>query len=137
MAVLAEPSSSTFQINERDLDVQACRGSGAGGQNRNKVSSAIQMTYRPTGLMVRCESERSQHQNRQTALKLLQARLQEQAVDASHRGVNDSRRMQVGSGMRGDKAFTVREQDGIVTCHATGKKMQLRRYLAGYIEELA
>lgn len=136
VAILPEPEESTFRIDERDLDIRATRGSGAGGQARNKLASAIQLTHLPTGLIIRCESERSQQQNRRTALQLLRVRLQEREDATRRQGLNDVRRRQLGTGQRGDKIRTVREQDGVVTQHSTGRKMRLRDYLDGRIENL-
>lgn len=136
VAVMREPSEAEVQLNERDLDWKACRGSGAGGQNRNKVASAIQLTHLPTGMMIRCESERSQHQNRRNALGLLRVRLLERERSSVSLHENAARRSQVGSGMRGDKVRTIRVQDGIVTHHSTGKRVSLRDYLRGALEGL-
>src|SRR5512147_1368265 len=83
VAVLPEPTEAQVQIRESDVEWQACRGSGAGGQNRNKVNSAVQLWHRPTGIAVRCESERSQWQNRQTAMAMLRARLWQARSEAS------------------------------------------------------
>jgi peptide chain release factor 1 len=108
-----------------------CRGSGAGGQHRNKTETCVVLTHRPTGLTVRCESERSQHQNEETALALLRARLhaaEEERHTAARAG---DRRRQVGSGMRGDKRRTIRCQEGTVVDHLTGRTWTLRAYQRG------
>ena len=131
MAVLPEPSETEVILDERDLEEKACRGSGAGGQNRNKTNTAVQLWHRPTGIMVRCESERSQHQNRQTARALLRARLWETERQRSHAATAQDRRAQVGSGMRGDKRRTIRTQDDSVHDHITGRRWRLRDYLRG------
>ena len=136
VAVVREPAEAEVRLDERDLDWKACRGSGAGGQNRNKVASAIQLTHRPTGTMVRCESQRSQHQNRRSALGLLRARLLERAQSSADARENAARRAQVGSGMRGDKVRTIRVQDGLVTQHSTGRRVSLREYLRGELDGL-
>jgi len=136
VAVLPVPSDSEVRIDERDLEWATCRGSGAGGQHRNVTDSAVQLTHLPTKLMVRCESERSQHQNKATALAILRAKLQEAATHAATHERNSTRKTQVGSGQRGDKARTYRHQDDIVTDHTTGKKAQLGRVLRGFLEDL-
>ncbi len=131
VAVLAEPTTVQVAIRDEDLDWTATRGSGAGGQARNKTSSAVQLWHLPTGLMVRCEGERSQTQNRATALEILRAKIwtaQQQAAAKSH--AND-RRQQVGSGMRGDKRRTIRIQDGVVNDHVTGRTWRTKEYLRG------
>ena len=136
VAVLPEPTELQVRIDPRDLEYQTCRSSGAGGQKVNKTESAVQLTYKPTGFMVRVETERSQHQNRATALALLRARLWEdtQAKDAAARA--QDRKQQVGSGERSDKSRTYRFQDGIVTDHRTGRKARLERILKGHLEDL-
>jgi peptide chain release factor 1 len=131
VAVLREPEAKDFQIRDQDIEWTAIRGSGPGGQNRNKVASCVQMRHKPSGLMVRCETERSQNQNYNSALSLLRARLLEQQVSSANNAENQARRDQVGCGARGDKTWTIRTQDGIVTDHKTGRKIQLREYLKG------
>lgn len=131
VAVLPEPTHAQIQIRDQDLEFQACRGSGAGGQNRNVTNSAVQITHKPTGLMVRCETERSQHQNHATALSLLRARLWEAEQNRVIGTRAQDRKQQVGQGQRGDKRRTVRYQDGIVTDHVLGRTWKLREYLKG------
>lgn len=131
VAVLREPDESELVIRESDLDIQATRGSGAGGQNRNKVSSAIIMVHRPTGVMVRCETERDQHKNKRLALGILRAKLLEAKETAAHAERNDARRSQLGAGARGDKRRTIRTQDDNVTDHVLNKKIRFRDYEKG------
>ena len=131
VAVLPEPTTAEVPIDPGDLEWSTCRGSGAGGQYRNTTDSAVQLTHRPTGVRVRCESERSQHQNRASALAVLRARLWEAEQLRREGGRAEQRRRQVGSGMRGDKRRTIRCQDGIVTDHLTGRTMRLRDYERG------
>lgn len=131
VAVMEEPTEVQVRIEERDLEWTACRGSGAGGQARNKTSNAVQLRHIPTGTMVRCESERSQHQNRRTALALLRARLWGERRGASETARAENRRQQVGSGMRGDKRRTIRAQDGQVTDHVTGRTWRYKDYVRG------
>jgi peptide chain release factor 1 len=131
VAVLEQPTEVQVQLDPRDLEWSTCRGSGAGGQHRNKTETAVQLRHLPTGLMVRCESERSQDQNKRTALALLRARLwaAEREKVSSARAAN--RKAQVGSGQRGDKRRTIRVQDGHVTDHITGRRWELKAYLRG------
>jgi peptide chain release factor 1 len=131
VAVLKEPEAKDFQIRDQDIEWQATIGSGPGGQNRNKVASCVQMRHKPSGLTVRCETERRQNQNYNLALALLRARLLEQQETAASTAENQARKSQVGCGARGDKTWTIRTQDGIVTNHRTGRKIQLRDYLKG------
>ena len=131
VAVLREPTPAEVQVRDADIEWQACRGSGAGGQNRNKVSSAVQIWHRSSGIMVRCEAERSQSQNRQTAMALLRARLLEARETAAAGTEAATRRAQLGCGARGDKRRTIREQEGQVVDHVTGRRWRLRDYLRG------
>jgi peptide chain release factor 1 len=131
VAVLPAPSETQVRIDERDVDWQATRGSGAGGQHRNKTDSAVQVWHRPTGIMVRCEAERSQHQNLATAMALLRTRLAEAAGSKAHGDRNATRRAQIGSGQRGDKVRTIRVRDGVVTDHRTDHKWDWDQYRRG------
>jgi len=131
VAILPEPTEAQVKLDPRDLDIVTCRGSGPGGQHRNKTESAVQVTHRPTGVQVRCESERSQDQNKKTALAMLRARLWQAEQERAERERASDRRAQVGSGMRGDKRRTIRCQDGQVNDHVTGRTWRLRDYLRG------
>jgi peptide chain release factor 1 len=131
VAILPEVRAAAVTLDPRDLVWTTCLAGGAGGQHVQKTQSAVQLTHRPTGLRVRCESERSQHANRATALAILHARI---AEDARRRAAADrdrARRAQTGSGERGDKRRTVRYQDGLVHDHVTGRTWRLRDYLRG------
>lgn len=131
VAVLPEPTEAQIRIEPKDLEYQACRGSGAGGQHRNVTDSAVQLTHLPTGLMVRVETERSQHQNRATALALLRLRLWEAQQERLNASRAADRKQQVGVGARGDKRRTIRCQDGQVNDHITGRRWNLKEYLRG------
>lgn len=131
VAVLEEPKGPPIHIDERDVEVITCRGSGAGGQHRNVTNSAVQMTHVPTGLKVRVENERSQHANRDIAFKILRARIYEQQQLAQTSARDASRRQQLGSGERGDKVRTIRAQDGQVTDHRSGQQIRYKDYIRG------
>lgn len=131
VAVMSEPTETQLHLVESDLEWLYCRGSGAGGQHRNVTDSAVQLKHVPTGVMVRCESERSKMQNRQVALSVLRARIWEIRENEASKGRAADRKAQVGSGMRGDKRRTIRVQDGIVTDHVLDKKWPLKQYLRG------
>jgi len=136
VAVLREPSEAEVHLDLRDLDIKTTRGSGAGGQHRNTTDSAVQVTHKPSGITVRVESERSQHQNKAGALGLLRARLLEHEHLRLAAGRNGKRRSQLGSGMRGDKVRTIALQRGQVTDHRTGKRANAKNYLRGQIDLL-
>lgn len=131
VAVLPVCSDVELNLSSRDFTWQATRGSGAGGQHRNKTSSAVILTHVPTGLTVRCESERSQHQNRRTAMTLLQSRLVEAARVEATQNRSQDRRKQVGSGQRGDKVRTCAVQRDQVVDHQTGRQWTWRQYERG------
>lgn len=131
VAVLPEPTETQVVVRENDLKWAFCRGSGAGGQHRNVTDSAVILTHVPTGIKVRCESERSQHANKETALQVLRARIWDAANEQRSSAISSSRREQVGSGMRADKRRTIRSQDGVVTDHVLNKQWQLKKYLRG------
>ncbi len=131
VAVLPEPSAAELRLARGDVTRATCRGSGAGGQHRNKTETCVVLTHKSTGLVVRCESERSQRQNGETALALMRSRLQAAETERQSKARAGDRRRQVGSGMRGDKRRTVRCQDGIVVDHPTGRTWQLRTYQRG------
>lgn len=132
IAVLAEPTELELPpIPERELAWSACRASGSGGQHLQKTDSAIQLRHVPTGLVVKAQETRSQHQNRAVALATLRARLLERARADGDRVRADARRAQVGSGMRGDKRRTIRVADDSVVDHATGRAWRYRDYVRG------
>lgn len=136
IAVLPEAVSAQFTLNFDDLEIRTCRGSGAGGQHRNRTESAVQITHLPTKLQVRCESERSQHQNKETALQLLKSKLQERASTSVAGARAADRKEQVGSGQRGDKVRTIAVQRDSVVDHTTGKSISYQKYRRGHLEDL-
>jgi len=131
VAVLREPEEAEVFLDPAELDIRTARGSGPGGQNRNKTESCVILTHKPTGLTVRVDTERSQLQNKRLAFGLLRAKLLDQKQSALSGSTNSARKAQVGSGQRGDKTWTARWQDGVVTHHASGKKFRLKDYLRG------
>ena len=137
VAVLEEVPGIKLDIPDGDIEVKTARGSGAGGQHRNVTDSAVQIKHLPTGLIVRCESERSQHRNRDQAMSVLRQRIHHLRSSKEVSGLNDKRKGQVGSGMRGDKVRTIRVRDGKVVNHVTGKRASYKRYSHGFIEDLS
>lgn len=106
-----------IEINKADLRVDTYRSSGAGGQHVNKTDSAIRLTHIPTGIVVECQDERSQHKNRSRAMSLLLAKLNDQAQQAAAQEVSDTRRKLVGTGDRSERIRTYNYPQGRVTDH--------------------
>ncbi len=131
VAVLDEEAEAELVIPEDDLEWTTCRSPGKGGQHVNKTDSAVQLTHLPTGLQVRSHDGRSQHQNRLDALRKLHEHLARARREQATAARAAARRDQVGSGMRGDKRRTVREQDGTVVDHETGRTWRFRDYVRG------
>lgn len=136
VAVLPIEQQIKAQIADDEIEWQAVRGSGKGGQARNKTSNAVVLKHIPSGIIVRVETSRSQWQNRESAKNLLLARLAATATQASSARRSHDRKNQIGSGQRGDKIRTIRMQDGSVVDHRTGKRMTVDRYLRGHISDL-
>lgn len=118
VAILPEAEQlEEITINPSDLRVDTFRASGAGGQHINKTDSAIRLTHIPTGIVVECQDQRSQHKNRARAMSLLQARLVNDEADKQHAEQSESRRLQVGSGDRSERIRTYNFPQGRVTDH--------------------
>jgi peptide chain release factor 1 len=137
VAVLPEIPTYQIKINKKDLDWKMTRGSGAGGQHRNVTDSAVQLTHKPTKIRVRCESGRSQHANKETALQVLAARLEELEKEKRGTSYNDVRKNQIRSGNRGDnKIRIIKVQDDLVINNQNGKRISAKKYMRGQIDNL-
>lgn len=135
VAVFVDDRPALDAFDERDVEFRYCVASvGAGGQNRQKNETACVAIHRPTGTEAKCEDERSQSRNRQKALQELRRRVIEANRQVAHAKANGDRANQIGCGERGDKIRTVQLHNGIVTNHATGRKLSAAKYLKGFVE---
>ena len=114
VAVLPEMETVDVQLNPADVEMQVFRASGAGGQHVNKTSSAVRLIHRPTGMVVECQQERSQFQNRDKAMRLLASRLYEAEQEKVEGAYTAQRRSQVGTGMRNERIRTLYKIDTIM-----------------------
>ena len=136
VAVLDEPSGEGLHIDPGDLDESFTRGSGKGGQHRNKTDTCVILVHRPTGVRVRVDGGRSRTDNRETARQLLRAKLERGERARTNASRNRERSDQLGSGMRGDKVRTVALQRGTGTDHRSGRSMSAKHYLRGQLRPL-
>ena len=137
VAVLPEAEATEVRIDPKDLKIDRYRSSGAGGQHINKTSSAIRITHLPTGLVVTCQDERSQIQNKEKAMAVLQSRLLAIAKDKDVSSENDARRSQVGTGDRSERIRTYNYHQGRVTDHRIGLTLyKLEEILNGDLDDI-
>ena len=137
VAVIPEADDIDLKIDERDLRVDTFRSGGAGGQNVNKVSSAIRITHIPTNTVVVCQDERSQHQNRAKAIKLLRSRLLDERTAKQKNEIDEMRRIQIGSGDRSEKIRTYNFPQNRITDHRIGLSLyKIDAILEGDLDEM-
>ena len=137
VAVLPEAEDVDVDIRREDLRIDVYRSSGAGGQHINKTSSAIRITHLPTGMVVTCQNERSQRQNKEKALQILKSRLYDQALRASISKEAADRKSQVGSGDRSERIRTYNYPQGRVTDHRVNMSIyQLDDFMNGNMDPI-
>ena len=137
VAVLPEVDDVEIEINDKDLKIDVYRASGNGGQCVNTTDSAVRITHLPTGMVVTCQDEKSQLKNKEKAMKVLRARLFEQAEAERNAGIAEDRRSQVGTGDRSERIRTYNYPQGRVTDHRIGLTLyKLESFLDGDIDEV-
>ncbi|MDD5455846.1 MAG: peptide chain release factor 1 [Candidatus Margulisbacteria bacterium] len=137
VAIIHEADEVDVKIDPKDLKIDTYRSSGAGGQHVNKTESAIRITHIPSGLIVSCQEDRSQHKNRDKAMKLLAAKLVEMEEENRNKKESETRKMQVGSGDRSEKIRTYNYPQGRVTDHRIGLTLyRLESIMQGDIDEI-
>lgn len=137
VVVMPEAEEVDIHIDPKDLRIDTYRASGAGGQHVNKTSSAIRITHEPTGVVVTCQDERSQHKNKDKAMKVLRARLYEMQQEALESSVASERKVQVGSGDRSSRIRTYNFPQDRVTDHRIGLSVyKLDEILSGGVDHL-
>lgn len=137
VVVLPEVEDVEIDINPADIKMEVFRASGAGGQHINKTSSAVRLIHIPTGMVAECQTERSQFQNRDYAMRLLRSRLYEQEKAKQDSEVANARKSQVGSGDRSEKIRTYNYPQGRITDHRIGLSIyQMENFLNGDLDEM-
>ncbi len=137
VAVLPEVEDVEIKIEDKDIKIDVFRSGGAGGQNVNKLSTAIRITHLSSGIVVKCQDERSQHQNRDKAMKLLRSKLYDMEEAKRKDGITSMRKIQVGSGDRSEKIRTYNYPQNRITDHRIGLSVfNITEVLDGALDEI-
>ena len=137
VAVLPEAEDIDIEINPNDLRIDVFRSSGNGGQSVNTTDSAVRITHIPTGMVVSCQDEKSQHKNRDKAMKILKTRLYDKVQSEQHSEIAEARRSQVGTGDRSERIRTYNFPQGRITDHRINVTVhRLENFLDGDLDEM-
>ena len=137
VAVLPVVEDVEIELNESDIKMEVFRASGAGGQHINKTSSAVRLIHEPTGIVVECQTERSQFQNKENAMKMLRTKIYDIEKQKQDSEIANARKSQVGSGDRSEKIRTYNYPQGRITDHRIGLSIyQMEDFLNGNLDEM-
>ena len=137
VAVLPEVEAVEVEVNPADIKIESCKSSGAGGQHINKTESAVRLTHKPTGIVIECDQERSQLQNKERALKILYTKLYDMKQRAQDEMIASTRKSQVGSGDRSEKIRTYNYPQSRITDHRINKTVfNLTGFLNGDMNDI-